>query len=130
MRLTLKSYWPGVVWFLLSCVAFFIPGAALPDEEWFSILEIDKLVHVFLFASLVILWCLPAFHRSDFVARKLLLVIPLIFFGYSIAVEIIQHFFIPGRSFDLADIVADALGCSMGFFLMRWYFLRTRPDVK
>ena len=130
MRLTLKSFWPGIVWFLLSCVAFFIPGAALPDDQWFSIFEIDKLVHVFLFGTLVILWCLPVFHRSTLSLRKLLVLIPAVFFGYSIAVEFIQHFFIPGRSFDLADIVADAVGCSIGFFLMRWYFLRTRADVK
>ena len=126
----LKSFWPGIIWFLLSCVAFFLPGAALPDDEWFSILEIDKLVHVFLFATLVLLWCLPVLHRNTVTNRKLLLLIPLIFFGYSIAVEFIQHFFIPGRSFDLADIVADAVGCGVGFFLMRWYSLRTRSEVK
>jgi VanZ family protein len=47
--------------------------------------------------------------------------IPFIFFGYSIMVEFIQLLFIPGRSFDLMDILADALGCLIGFLFVKQY---------
>lgn len=131
MRLNLKSFWPGILWFLLSCVAFFIPGAALPDNDWFGKIELDKIIHIGLFAVMVLLWCLPLFQKPAFASRlpSLLIAIPFVFFGYSILVEFIQHFFIPGRSFDLVDIVADALGCIVGFIFVKRY-QRSRPDVQ
>src|SRR6478609_10403519 len=121
MKLNLKSFWPGVLWFLLSCVAFFLPGAALPDNDWFGKIELDKIIHIGLFAVMILLWCLPLFQRPAFTSRipSLLIIIPSAFFGYSILVEFIQHFFIPGRSFDLMDILADALGCVVGFVLVK-----------
>jgi len=35
---------------------------------------------------------------------------------YGIAMEIVQKYFIPFRSFDLGDIIADAIGCVVGYF--------------
>jgi VanZ family protein len=128
MKLVIKSFWPGVIWFILSCTAFFIPGNALPDDKWFSLLEVDKLVHVGLFAVMIVLWCLPLYHKSLSVS-KWLIGIPVLFFVYSILVEYIQHYLIPGRSFDLADIVADGVGCMIGFLLMRRYH-RTQVEAK
>jgi len=128
MKLTFKSYWPGVAWFVLACVAFFIPGSALPDNQIFSLLEVDKLVHVGMFTIMIVLWYLPMHHKGTSSSRWLIRV-PLIFFGYSIAVEFIQHYFIPGRSFDLADIIADAAGCLLGFIWTRWHY-RTQVEAK
>ena len=110
-------------WFVLSCVAFFIPGVALPDNDWFGKIQLDKTIHVALFAIMVILWCLPLFHRPSLNLRigKLLIQIPFVCFGYSITVEFIQHYFIQGRSFDLFDILADAIGCFVGFLLVKRY---------
>jgi VanZ family protein len=121
MRLNLKSFWPGVFWFLFSCVAFFIPGVALPDADWFGKISLDKIIHIGLFTVMVLLWCLPLFQKPAFTSRipSLLIVIPFVFFGYSILVEFIQHFFIPGRSFDLVDILADGIGCLIGFLFVK-----------
>jgi VanZ family protein len=38
----------------------------------------------------------------------------LIFLGYGIIMEFVQKFYIPYRSFDIGDIIADAIGCSLG----------------
>jgi VanZ family protein len=35
---------------------------------------------------------------------------------YGIAMELVQKYFIPFRSFDLGDILADGIGCIVGFF--------------
>jgi len=131
MRLNLKSFWPGILWFLLSCVAFFIPGAALPQNDWFGKIDLDKIIHVGLFTVMILLWCIPLFHKPTLTSRipVLLIQIPFVFFVYSILVEVIQHFFIPGRSFDFADIVADALGCFIGFLLVKRY-QRSKADVR
>jgi VanZ family protein len=42
---------------------------------------------------------------------------------YGIAMEIVQKYFIPFRSFDLGDIIADGIGCVAGYFfaIKRFY---------
>jgi hypothetical protein len=123
MRLNLKSFWPGIFWFTLSCFAFFLPGSSLPNDEWFGTISFDKMVHVVLFAVMVVLWSLPVFHRPLLISRvsSLLVLISCIFFLYSILVEFIQYFFVWGRSFDLYDILADGIGCAAGFLFVKGY---------
>ncbi|HPM30493.1 MAG TPA: VanZ family protein [Chryseolinea sp.] len=118
-----RNFKPGIVWLILSAVAFFLPGSALPDNEWFGKIELDKIVHIGLFAVMVLLWSIPLFHKPLPIHRltSLLILIPFIFFGYSILVEFIQRFFIPGRSFDLFDILADGIGCGVGFLFVKQY---------
>jgi len=36
---------------------------------------------------------------------------------YGIGMEIVQHYFIPFRSFDLGDMIADGLGSIIGYFV-------------
>jgi len=121
MKLKVKSFWPGVVWFLASSIAFFLPGVALPEGDWFDKIKFDKLVHIGLFGIMILLWCGPIIHKPVGRLNSLVIQIPLAFFGYSILVELIQHFFIPGRSFDLFDILADGIGCGIGFLLVKRY---------
>jgi hypothetical protein len=123
MKIILRSFWPAIASLIVSSVLFFIPGSALPERDWFAKIELDKIVHVVLFAILVVLWCIPFFYKPSLTIRlpKVLIFIPFIFFGYSIIVEFIQDFFIPGRSFDLVDILADALGCAFGFLFVKQY---------
>jgi len=42
---------------------------------------------------------------------------------YGIAMEFVQKYFIPFRSFDLGDIIADGIGCAAGylFAIKRFY---------
>jgi VanZ family protein len=35
---------------------------------------------------------------------------------YGVLMEIVQKYFIPFRSFDLGDILADGIGCVAGYF--------------
>jgi VanZ family protein len=47
--------------------------------------------------------------------------IAIYFFLYGIAMELVQKYFIPNRSFDLKDILADGLGCSIGLLISGRY---------
>jgi hypothetical protein len=126
MKITIKSFWPAIVWFILSTTAFCLPGQALPTEDWFAVIQLDKWIHVGLFTVMIFLWCVPLFHRShiNLSLTKLFLLIAIAFFGYGIVMELIQHFFIPNRAFDFGDIAADALGCLLGLFFVRWQWKR------
>jgi len=43
------------------------------------------------------------------------------FFIYGIAMELVQKYFIPNRSCDLKDILADGVGCAIGLLVSRRY---------
>ena len=44
---------------------------------------------------------------------------------WGITTELIQKFFIPGRSFDLMDWASDSIGGILAMFFCKWYYLRS-----
>jgi hypothetical protein len=82
---------------ILSLVVLFKPGSDGP----LPFPQADKLIHATTFALLAITawWRL----RSWTVIAGILV-------GYAAGSEVIQHFFIRGREFDLLDIAADLAG--------------------
>ncbi len=121
MKITIKSFWPAIVWLILSSIAFCLPGRLLPEENWFALIQLDKWIHVGIFSVMVFLWCLPLFHRPVFQLSlsKVFTGITIAIFGYGILMEFIQHFLISNRSFDWGDMAADAVGCLVGFVFVR-----------
>lgn len=121
MKITIKSFWPAIIWLIFSTIAFCLPGKALPKNDWLAIVQLDKWIHVGLFSVMIFFWCLPLFHRPSlhFTMPKLLIWISIAFFSYGIVMEFIQHFFISSRSFDMGDIAADAAGCLIGFLFVK-----------
>ncbi len=103
----------AVLWFLICTVLLLISGSSFPSSNWMTKIPLfDKWVHIFLFLILTYLFCL-LFSRSRFPKSQLwnfYYLTGFLCFIYGIAMEIIQHFFIPFRSFDLGDILADGIG--------------------
>jgi VanZ like family len=116
----IESWWPAMVWLILSTIAFCLPGKALPDQDWFALIQLDKWIHIGLFSVMIVLWCLPFLvRRSAEQVGNLFIYISIGWFGYGVAMELIQHYFISNRSFDSGDIAADALGCLLGFLFVK-----------
>jgi VanZ family protein len=112
----------AILWLTVITILLIIPGSAFPSENWMSRISLDKWVHIFLFALLVILWTKGLWKNYIFRVsyRKLIIYIGLIAIVYGIVMEIIQHYFIPNRSFELNDIFADAAGALVGcLYLLR-----------
>lgn len=95
---------------LLIIIAVLIPGKNLPDVH---IGGYDKLIHMAMFAA----WALAV--RYDFSSRPLsyltVLAVGLLF---SALTEVLQ-LLVEGRSFDVYDMGADALGLVVGLLLSR-----------
>jgi VanZ family protein len=108
---------------IISTVLFLLPGAAIPKAGILDTAGIDKFVHVVLFFIMVVLWCLALRQKRDTSERKKLFIkIGTAALVYGISIELIQHFFIPHRSFDLIDLIADAAGSALGLvFCMSRY---------
>lgn len=107
--------WVAILYFIIMSVLFFLPGSDLPKEKWLDKIFFDKWVHIGLFAGLIFLsrFNLP-FDNNIF--NYLLLLMAL---TYGLSVEYIQKYWVPNRSFDLWDVVADMGGAFIGL----WYWL-------
>ncbi len=120
----IKHLYPGIAWFFVILILISIPGYDLPKiDNWLIEINYDKLIHTFLFAVLAYLFMRPVM-RSALAGREKwnwLIRITLAAILYGITTEYIQKFFIPGRSFNLADWLADSLG---GVLMFAWFALR------
>ena len=76
----------------------------------------DKIVHFFLYFFLVIVW-LKALHFSS----RFLIYFFLAVISWGIAIEFLQEYFIPTRSGDVYDALANTLGAISAIVLYRFY---------
>jgi VanZ family protein len=103
----------AIGWLILISILFFLPGSALPKENWFDKIYIDKWVHVGLFAVLIFLW--RSSFNWDINSYNLLLLLAAVLYGF--LVEVVQLYWIPNRSFDMYDVLADASGSIVGLLV-------------
>ena len=122
-----KSFLPGIAWFFIVGVLVFMPGNDLPEPGWLDFPYLDKIVHAGMFGGLTFLFCLPICKSQYPVKQKYstCMRIVLAAIAWGLAVEFIQKFFVPGRSFEIADWAADTAGVLTGWWLSR-IFIRTR----
>ena len=103
---------PGIAWFFIVGVLTLIPGNDVPEVGWLNIPHFDKLVHAGMFAVLTFLFSLP-YIRSSFTVeakKNMVLRISLVMITWGFFIEVIQKNFVPGRSFEWLDVMADAVG--------------------
>jgi VanZ family protein len=109
---------PAIGWFIISVILLTLPGTAFPQEDWLDKIWFDKWVHIGMFSIMVALWCIGwRYLKKNVPAGKfkpIFIRIGMICLGYGIAMEFVQHYFIPYRSFDVGDIIADVVGCAAG----------------
>lgn len=127
-QLKFRKFIPGTAWFLLVTVACCFPGSSLPPvNNWWNRIYFDKWIHAGLFATWTLLWMHPVV--SSFLSAKekkiWLYIISAIICLWGLAIEFIQKYFVPGRSFDWFDWLSDMAGVL--FILM---FYRNRLKTK
>jgi VanZ like family len=121
------SFIAAIVWFIIATILLTIPGTDLPQEDWLDKIPLfDKWIHIGMFAILVTLWCrsrlLLKTKTDSQKLKQVFITIGVIWLGYGVAMEFVQKYFIPFRSFDISDIIADGVGCAAGvFFSIRRY---------
>jgi VanZ family protein len=99
-------------WLIFISILFFLPGSALPKDDWLSKIYFDKWVHFGFFALLLFLWRFYFPGESKYHHHLLAFA-----FCYGLSVELIQHFFIANRSFDVGDLIADMTGGVAGIWI-------------
>lgn len=121
-KIPFKKFLPGIAWFFIVGILTLTPGSDIPKVGWLDkIKNFDKVVHAGLFGGLTFLFCLPYFNfpfsyyqkTNHFIRISLAAII------WGITIEFLQRFFVPGRSFDLADWIADSIGVLIAFWVCR-----------
>jgi VanZ family protein len=109
-----KRLLPAVLWLVVVTVAILTPGNNLPKVPLFPFA--DKLVHFGVFAVLTFLWSrVGTIGEQGSLNRKKLLTNLLVFtIIFPILVEYLQMY-VPNRSFEIEDIIANLVGGIIGF---------------
>jgi VanZ family protein len=129
MKLKPIQFIPALTWFIIANILFLIPGDDLPSSGFLEKIHFDKWVHIGLFAGLTFLTALP-FIQSQQCSKKLLTKIIIAFIIYGVFIEFLQKYIAYDRSFDVTDMIADAVGCVMGFYISRWLIQRLTKKNK
>ena len=116
MKPYIRYYTPAVLYLIVSIVLLTLPGSAFPSEDWLSKIYFDKWVHIGMFAILTFLFCWGYWRSGPHKVRLLRAFILIAFCSlvYGIVMEYVQRDFVPNRSFDVGDIIADGVGCLLG----------------
>jgi hypothetical protein len=117
IRKYLSALYVPVIWMLLIIVAMCLPGTYIPQEEGFFLPDFDKIVHMGLFGGLVFLWCLYLAGKPISMRRLLwgFFWFYVLSNALGISMEYVQKYWIPGRDYDLGDIIADMIGAGIGY---------------
>ncbi len=126
----IRSFFPGITWFLISVVLLALPGNDLPHSAFFNIPFFDKYVHFTMFFMLTALFCYPFFswQAAKSEVKRWFVKIAVYVVLYGIAMEFVQKYWVVGRSFDLADILFDALGSFAGLIAVNYYYKKIGPN--
>jgi hypothetical protein len=89
--------------------------------DWQAQLPIDKLIHLTIFFGLVFLWhrvvvILPHCKKQQ---NRWIFFNLALWFTMGVAIEFLQEAMQSGRQFDAADILANAIGCGLGWWLAK-----------
>jgi VanZ family protein len=130
IRKYFSAWYVPIIWTLLIAVAMLTPGSYIPNENKFAIPNFDKLVHAGLFGGFVFLWSLYLTTGRRTVLRLLsgFFCFYLLSTGFGVATELMQKYWIPGRDFDLMDIIADMFGAGIGYGLSNLLLLPRKGE--
>jgi len=129
-----------LVWVIFEFVLIFIllsmPGSDIQGRSWISFIMhlpyADKVVHMGLFGSLALsiffyFEQLSTIGFKSIRAKALSLILCIL---YGIAMEYYQKYFVPSRSFDVIDMLADAIGALLALPFFNWVKHYIQPKLK
>jgi len=110
----------GLAWTLLILLVCLMPGDKLSSSSFLSFKGADKLVHFTLYLVLLILIGkgLVSYFQSSYSRNRIIALSFLYCLFLGIGVEFIQSVFIAGRLGDFFDVLANAIGSSIGVLIL------------
>lgn len=122
-----NSLLPAITWWVITLVLMCTPGRDFPSlGSWTELISLDKLIHIFIFGLMAYLFSRAAasWNVSKAYKKQLFIKIAMACATWGLTIEFIQHYFIPGRSLDFYDFIADAAGCFFAYLYSNRYLIR------
>jgi VanZ family protein len=122
-----KNFLPAILWFLIVLVLMCLPGDDLPHtNNWFKQIYGDKIIHIGCFGLMVLLFIYPLSILAISQLKKwhYFIRITLAAIVWGLTTELIQKYFVPGRSFDWFDWAADSAGALSALWFCYRKFLK------
>ncbi|WMJ72873.1 VanZ family protein [Cytophagaceae bacterium ABcell3] len=112
----------AIAWGILVLFLTLFPGQEMPDLSVWDMFSFDKFAHIFVFAVQVFLLIVGFTKQYTFDTLRKHPVRYAILFSFLLGflIEFFQSL-IPGRGFDYFDLVADFVGCVLGW--VGFYFV-------
>ncbi len=91
----------------------------------------DKVVHCVMYiclSSAYIFDCAKVYYPEQLRIKSLTLC-AITAFAFSLIIEFLQEYMGLGRAFSIGDIVANLAGTLIGFFIMKYYFLKRFNNI-
>lgn len=116
-----KYLLPVILWSLIILWLISIPGSNMPKTPLLAIPHFDKLVHFGIFAVFAFLLNYGLGKQAAVFCQKHQYIISLLIGGvYSAGTELLQYFFIPARSGEFWDFLANLAGCVVGVLVFKY----------
>lgn len=122
MKFKVTSYKPAFIWLFITTVLLCLPGQKFPSFDFFDVIHFDKFIHIFIFFILSALFLLPTSNKNN-----KLIIITLLSCFYGVLMEFVQKYYIPNRSFDFWDIIADIIGSFLSYALVIKLLQKKKP---
>lgn len=125
----LKYIYPAVLWAGFIIVSSGLPGNYIPGfVDFWDWLGWDKIFHLFVFAVLTFLVMRAFYMQYSFPWLRSNYIVTSLGFGivFGFLMEVLQRFIFVGRSGNVYDLLADAVGCLLGWLI---FYLALKKDV-
>ena len=109
----IKGYIP-IIFIGILTLGSLLPGETLNYRPLEGRYPLDKIIHVLMYFVMMISISF-AIKANEIYNKNYIILSGILLFVYSIVLEGIQEWLIPGRSFELMDIIANFIGTLLGY---------------
>ncbi|WP_255594314.1 VanZ family protein [Pontibacter sp. HSC-14F20] len=113
-----------IIWAAVIMVLTLLPSSSMPSLSIWEIFSFDSFAHAFMFAVLTYLMVVGLKKQYTYLQLKHYAIRAAFFVSsmFGIAIELLQHFFVPGRQGDMIDVLSNTIGCILGILLFKWIY--------
>ena len=119
-----KYYFPAFLWFVFILFATLSSTSTLEVLNWKNFFSYDKPIHMLLFGTQAYLVIRGADKNALTINSKLNLVVCLLTALFGASIEYLQILLTSSRSFDYFDMLANAIGALIAYFVIKRKFIK------
>jgi len=113
----LQNYWKTILIAGLILTASILSGKQLNKVPLFEIKYFDKIIHFSMYFVLVLSMFSSYIKSFTIITIQIKITIVLLAALYGLSLEGVQYYFTADRSAEVADMIANTVGCVVGLFL-------------